>query len=160
MPRSLGNMHYILAMGIVCGRCNSRFAQFENLVLTSDVFIEERRRLGLLRPGYDVVGSPLETSFMKRFLLKMAYESLYKSKRKLWTRSDLEHIRQTLLLGTDSTRVCAISGEIAFHYRDIPTWTDRFRLKNNGLRLQYAEDGPRLYFRFTFGRIVAALRIA
>ncbi len=158
VPRALGNLHYILRKGLVCSKCNNRFARFENEVVSSDLFLEERKARGLLRQGYDVQSGSISTMAMTRFLSKMAFESLYHSKRKIWTDYDMEPVRHLLVDGIPD-KVIAPVDESQLRYRDIPGWIERFRLRNNGLRLEYASHTSKLYFRFTFGRIVASIRI-
>ena len=99
IPRSLGNIHYILPKGDVCGRCNNRFAKYEHRVLNSDVFLNERKRLNLLRPNNQVIPHKLEAEALHPFLLKMGYEAIYRSRKKIWKSFDFEVVRQMLVHG-------------------------------------------------------------
>jgi hypothetical protein len=159
VPRSLGNLHYILPRGVVCRRCNSRFAKYENQVLSSSLFLEERRRLGLLRERNDTTGTALPDSAMARFMLKMGYEALYKSRYTLWQATDFSALRTYLVQGAENDLFRDRSASSAVNFRSIPRWMDRFRLRNNHLRLEYAIDGDRLFFRFRFGSIQARIRL-
>jgi len=161
VPRSLGNLHYILGKGLVCAGCNNRFGLFEQSVLSSTLFLAERKSRRLLRSGHEEhKGHQLDTAKLKRFLLKMAYESLYISRPKVFAQFDKEPVRQCLLHGTGDDRFHPIAAEVNLVFKSIPSWIERFRLKNNGLKLEFAIHDDQLYFRFTFGRIVAGLRIA
>jgi hypothetical protein len=159
VPRSLGNLHYILPKGTVCHNCNNKFAWFENRVLSSTTFLSERRRFNLLRKRNQNQGNPLEDQDLKKFLLKMAFESLFKSKRRIWAQHDFTELLDFLIQGKESAIFTAPESVKALAFKPIPGWIERFRLRNNRIHLDYAEDGTRLYFQFQFGQLRSRLRI-
>ena len=159
VPRSLGNLFYVLPRGKVCARCNNRFAQFENRVLSSKIFYEERKRLGLLRARNSFPGSEPTPNDFKKFLLKIGYESLYKSKKRIFDKYDLEPVLDFLLRGKENSIFELKPLTAGRYYKAVPKWINHFRLIRNKLVLQYAEhDG--LYFYFQFGRISTWIRMA
>ena len=159
IPRSLGNLHYVLPKGVVCQKCNARFSRFENRVLSSTTFLEERRRLGLLRQRHDYAGHPLERSALVSFVLKMAYEGLYKSRRKIWRNLDEQILVDKLISGTDQPLFNDSVKNTPLRFRSIPGLIEGFRLRNNNLRLLYAEHQDQIWCKFQFGRIVTTIRI-
>lgn len=159
VPRTLGNLHYVLPKGIVCMHCNNRFGQIENRVVSSHSFIKERERLGLLRPTYNLKGQPLRKEDLQRFLLKMAYESIYKSRRRMWKTLNFTQLLDCLVLGKYSALFEPKKEKHLVQFRSIPKWVERFRLQNNHLKLELGQMSEASYFRFQFGSLRSTVRI-
>lgn len=159
VPRSLGNLHYVLPKGTVCADCNNRFAHFENKVLSSHLFLKERTKFNLLRARNQAQATELRAIDLQKFLLKMAYESLYKSKRKIWEQTDFTSLLDFLLRGKNNSLFIIQLDKTDLTFMSIPRWMDRFRLRNNHLMLEYAEENNKAYFRFQFGTLRSCLRI-
>lgn len=158
VPRSLGNLHYILPKGKVCKNCNQRFSHYENHVLSSHLFLEERRKYGLLRQRNNSPGHELSSDIHQKFLLKLGYEALFYSRKNLWQKYNFDPLIRLLLRG-QSDPLFSDRPNSKLQYKSIPRWIDRFRLRNNHLSLEYAEDQEKLFFRFQFGRIRSAVRV-
>lgn len=160
VPRSLGNLHYILPKGHVCGRCNNRFAKYEQRVLNSEIFWKERKRLGLLKPSNDVIPHKLEANALHPFLLKMGYEAIYRSRKKLWSLYDMQVIRDMLVDGKKSPFLEDQNLDNVIESKSIPRWLNTFRLGRNGMKLLFSRtaDG-RLFVHFHFGVIKAKVRM-
>lgn len=157
IPRSLGNLHYVLPKGIVCGRCNNRFAQIENRVLSSPLFIEERRQLKLLRDNEQQPTSELNSIDVQMFVAKMVFEGLYLSRHANWVQlpTSLGQMLSSGVPQTDAGYTLNIDKFIP-----VPRWIERFRLMNNQLSLRYARDGDMIIGQFECARIVLTVRIA
>ena len=158
IPQSLGNVHYILSKGKVCYRCNNGFARFENKVVSSNTFWKERIRLRMVDPDADFIPYTLQNEDLRKFVLKMGYEGLYMSRKKVWSKYDFEIVRAYLIEG----RPCEVflsKPPQNVRYRPVPGWIERFRLRNNHLSLEYAEEKGRLFLRFQFGRIRTDIRM-
>ena len=160
IPRSLGNLHYILPKGNVCGRCNNRFAKYEQRVLNSEIFYSERKRLGLLKPQNDIVPHKLDGTALHPFLLKMGYEAIYRSRKKLWAEYDFEVTRTMLVDGKISPLLDDQGLSNVIESKSIPRWLNTFRLGRNKMKLLFSrtEDG-RLFVHFHFGVIKAKVRM-
>lgn len=157
IPQSLGNEHFLLPRGEVCEPCNNRFARFENRVVSSDVFMKERKRLGLILPSSDQ-HLTLNEENLKRLLFKMGYEGMYRSRKTKWEEYNWEEARSILLGGIIPEHMHEKAPQDA-RFRSIPRWINTFRLKNRHLTLEYAEAELKLYVMFRFGRIQANTRI-
>lgn len=161
IPRSLGNIHYILPKGKVCSKCNHRFSKYENQVLSSPAFMEERRRLKILNASNQQIGPPMKLASKNNFLLKMAYEAIYKSRPKLLDQYDLEPVREHLVSGKvlsflDDQKLGPIQTQ-----KSIPKWLQAFRLKNGKMKLEYLETvDQRLFVQFQLGRLTMRTRLA
>jgi hypothetical protein len=160
VPRSLGNLHYVLPKGAVCQKCNNRFGRIESHVVTSTLFLEERRRLGLIRKRSEVEGQLLSEAELIKFLMKMAYESIYKSRRKIWNRTNFAPIVDYLLHGKANALFFEKPIDDFERFKPIPGWIERFRLRNNQIHLEYKKVNEQLYFRFQFGRLERVIRVA
>jgi hypothetical protein len=160
VPRSLGNLHYILPKGKVCFRCNNKFARYESKVLSSYIFLEERQKFGLLSVNFNSTGHSLPADAMRKFLLKMGYESLYRSKNKIWQGIDFQSLLNFLNKGTDHIIFTEKFSSDPLRFKSIPGWIERFRLRNNHLMLEYAHNHNRIYFRFQFGSIRSQIRLS
>ncbi len=160
IPRTLGNLHYILPKGDVCGRCNNRFAKYEQRVLNSDVFLDERRRLGLLKHNNQVIPHSLGAQSLHPFLLKMGYEAIYRSRKNLWKEYDFEVVRSMLVDGRISPLLPDQDLSNVLESKSIPRWLNTFRLGRNHMKLLYSttSDG-RLFVHFQFGAIKAKVRM-
>lgn len=160
IPRTLGNIHYILPKGDVCGKCNNRFAKYEHRVLNSDIFLQERKRLRLLKPNNQVIPHPLEAEALHPFLLKMGYEAIYRSRKKLWKGFDFEVVRQMLVNGKPSPLLHDKDLNNVVQSKSIPRWLNTFRLGRNHMRLLYSRtEDDRLFVHFQFGAIKAKVRM-
>ncbi len=152
IPASLGNVHYVLARGSVCRQCNQKFGKFENAVLSSREF-QKYRNQQLEDKVHD-----LRRSDLTRFLLKMGYESLYHSKRRIWSKYDFTFLKETLVIGKNH------NWEILWapnhhQYKPIPGWLDRLRLSTIRIDLRYktSVDTGQLHFLFRFDTFSAAI---
>ena len=160
IPRTLGNIHYILPKGDVCGRCNNRFAKYEQKVLNSDVFIEERRRLNLLKPTNEVIPHKLDAQALHPFLLKMGYEAIYRSRKSLWKTFDFEVARSMLVDGKISPLLEDQGLSNVIQSKSIPRWLNTFRLGRNHMQLLFSRTADdRLFVHFQFGVIKAKVRM-
>ena len=159
VPGRLGNVHYILSKGVVCAKCNNKFGLIEQRVLSSKLFLNERKRLGLIDENHPGKGGKIQNSDLVKFLLKMAYESLYKSRREIWMTSDFTTLLGHLMHGKPGKKFYEKPSLEDVHFKPIPKWIDRFRLANNHIRLQYAIVDGKLYFRFQFGRLVSSVQL-
>ncbi len=159
VPHSLGNDHYILQKGLVCRNCNNRFAKYEHQVVSSAPFLAIRRKYGVA-PIAEVVPTILTQKNLGFFLAKILYESIYRSKRSLLDRYDLEPIRETLAGKKDITKVTMVlyQGKIERSIH-IPNIIHRWRLRSIGIQLKYKEQDGGLIFSFIYERISFVLEI-
>ncbi len=160
IPRSLGNIHYILPKGKVCSQCNHRFSKYENRVLSSTKFLQERSRLGLLHKSNQQDGKPLAEHALVGFLLKMGYEGIYKSRPKLLKQFNLDPVREYLVAGGTLPFARDLEmGEITI-LQSIPRWLQAFRLRNGRMKLQYiVASNDQLFVQFQLGRLVIKTRM-
>ena len=149
VPKSLGNTHYILRKGLVCKPCNQRFARYEHRTLNSTDWVQSRIKNGLLK--FDNNQSPLETkeSDVARFLLKIFYESIYKSRRKLLHQHNLEGVRNELL-GSKVLDYRIEKGKDLTYKKSIPRGLDKWRLRINKTELSYRITDDEIYFLFRY----------
>lgn len=158
IPRTLGNIHYILGKGEVCRRCNNKLGLEEQKVLSSDLFLQERKKYGLIQKRMEAMNDYPPSQSMQVFLLKMGYESLYKSKRKVWKDQDFTQLLDMINRGKNN-ELFLEKPVIDDRWKPIPGWMDRLRLRNSHLSLDYLIDDKRLYFRFQFGTIRSEIRL-
>jgi hypothetical protein len=141
--------------------CNNKFAKYENKVLSSTLFLEERKQLGLLRPTHNLAGSILSDTALRKFLLKIGYESLYHSKQQIWRQLDFAPLLAYLMHGFESDVFNSKpTSDFGKKYRPIPGWWDRFRLRNNQIQLDYRLTSNKLFFKFRFGKIRSEICLA
>ncbi|MBT8219497.1 MAG: HNH endonuclease [Bacteroidia bacterium] len=160
IPRTLGNIHYILPRGLVCRKCNNRFARYENRVLSSSIFVQERLRLGLVQPNHSIQKLDLEEKNLYPFLTKMGFESIYKSKKALLSKYDWQPVLSMLVQGKRNPVLDDKNDTPIRTIKSIPGWIHNFRLGRNHLQLHYAETKDnRLFFHFQFGVIKAKIRL-
>ena len=133
VPRSLGNIHYILPKGTVCSNCNNRFARFEHDVVSSKPFIERRRQAGVILSQPPATPFPLSEKALKLFLLKVAYESTHRSKKELLVNLHLDGVRHILLDHSINITTELIQGYKPKHR--LPKMMDHWRLRGSGIRL-------------------------
>ena len=151
VPRSLGNLHYVLNRGAVCASCNNRFGLIENRILSSPEFVEERRRLRLLRHMSQQSTTALTRSDIQFFLTKMVFQGLYKSRPSIWKELP-DKVRRTL---AREVELFVFQGPYdRMRFNPVPGFIDRFRLRRNDISLGYRWDNGSLYGQFEFGRIV------
>ncbi len=131
IPQSIGNVHYILHKGIVCKHCNNKIARIESAVLNNRYFLEKRKP-HLLETLPD---RPLPLETQQRFLLKMAYEALYKSRNKVWSSLDHDRCRSFILHG--GTWPLINRETTALNFKSIPRWWNAYVLKRNKIFLGY-----------------------
>jgi len=149
IPRTLGNIHYVLPKGIACQRCNNRFAKYEQRVLNSHEWFARRKKLGLISQKSEVETMDLQESDLLKFLVKIYFESLYASRRNVWEELNLEHLRSFLDQDTALT-VEIYLGKTLNDGLPIPKWMDRWRLSRNRLSLRYLYSESVNYFAFSF----------
>ncbi|NNF34766.1 MAG: hypothetical protein HKN68_11680 [Saprospiraceae bacterium] len=158
IPGSLGNEYYVMPKGEVCYQCNNRFARVENKVVSSHVFMDERKKYGLVK-NPDLQGNTVLDKDLYFLMVKMGYEGMYRSRKKIWDKFRWDEVRQYLIKRNpyDSLKDRSLPANVQF--KSIPGWLDRFRLRNNHLTLEYAEVDERLYIRFQFGKIRTWVRM-
>lgn len=158
VPRSLGNIHYVLPKGKVCKLCNNRFAKFEHRILNATIFFNERVKLGVTQAkSRDLIKEPDIRDF-KIFLLKIFYESIVHSRPKLLRDDRFEGIRK--YLNHESNLDIEIYHDQALKECDsIPKWMNRFRLKNNQIELCYSVRQELLWFHFRYAKINLVARV-
>jgi len=160
IPRSLGNIHYILPKGKVCSPCNHRFSKYENKVLSSVTFMKERGRLGILHPTNKQKGQVLKPAARNGFLLKMGYEGIYKSRPKLLDRYDLEPVRDYLVTGKILPFLDDHELGKVVEQKSIPRWFQAQRLKSGKMKLEYLITKEQKFFvQFQLGRLVCRARM-
>ena len=146
VPRSLGNIHYVLAKGKVCDNCNNRFARFEHEVVSSTPFMLRRLKLGVI----DTIPTntrKLPQRPLQLFLLKICYESIHKSRPRLIQNGGLDDVRQALFHSQMKNTY-----PINQHYKaqqKLPNFIDHWRLKGAGIQL-YLDEESRGGMTFTF----------
>ncbi len=152
VPRSLGNIHYILRKGMVCRSCNNRFARYESAVLTSATWLKHRQAYGVAkadlkphRPNPDLID-------LRRFLIKICYESIYQSRPELLLKYNLDLLREELAIGKAS-KCEIITDKSIKDAKNIPGWIDSWRLGNNHIYLKYKALEGGFYFVFSYGPI-------
>lgn len=152
VPRSLGNIHYILRKGKVCRSCNNRFSRFESAVLTSASWLKLRQDYGVAKTELTPHRAEPDHMDLRRFLMKVCYESIYQSKPKLLKRYDFEPIREELVSGKEAN--CdLISDKSLKESKNIPSLIDRWRLGSNHISLRYKDLDNELYFMFSYGQL-------
>jgi hypothetical protein len=160
IPRTLGNIHYILAKGIVCQKCNNKFSRFESKVLSSPIFILERKKRGLLPFQYQVKEANADPFDWQRFVIKIGYEALYHSKRKMWTSLPHVPIKRFLLYGEKSTFLVEKIHQEDFFWKSIPAWINYWRLRVNSCRIYYGKNKHnQIAVLFIYGPIRLKARI-
>jgi hypothetical protein len=152
VPRALGNIHYILPKGVVCQRCNNRFAKSENAVLNSTEWYTHRESLRLIGPNSTIVPCPIQEHHLTRLLVKMYYESLYHSRHELWHSIYLEPIRGYLDTG-QALKSKVYSNKKLSSSQPIPRLIDRWRLRANRIELSHALEKDQIHFSFTFSNL-------
>lgn len=153
VPRALGNIHYVLRKGRVCKKCNNKFAKYEHAVLNSPQWFEQRKKKGLIRSRSDdqhhQAQQEAKAYELQRFLLKIFYESMYHSRRDVFEVLDLEHIRVELDQGKMVSRKIHKGKSISTGH-SIPKFIDRWRLRQNGINLNYRVEKEAIFFEFCF----------
>lgn len=146
VPRSLGNIHYVLGKGMVCSNCNNRFARFEHEVVSSAPFMQRRLQLGVVN-GIPPNTKKLALKPLQLFLLKICYESIHKSRPKLIQTHDLDHLRQALLRA-HMEQTYTIDQRYIPTQR-LPNFIEHWRLKGAGIQL-YLDQRASAHPMFTF----------
>ena len=152
VPRSLGNIHYILRKGKVCRSCNNRFARYESAVLTSERWLKKRQSYGVAKSElipHRVEPDPLD---LKRFLLKVCYESIYQSKPRLLKQYDFEPIREELATGKEANCDLVMDKGLK-DTKNVAGIIDRWRLGSNHIYLKYNDLDERIYFMLRYGQL-------
>jgi hypothetical protein len=142
-------------MGVVCASCNNRFGLIENRILSSEPFINERKRLGLLKEGHPEVPIETKDDDLRRFVLKMGYEALWKSRRCVWNKLDHRSILDYLLAGIALQNVSTKKPD-KLRFQSIPGWVNKYRLQNNRIYLEYSMANEAVFVRFQFGRLTCS----
>ena len=153
IPQSLGNEYYVLPKGVICFNCNNRIAKVEYRVVSSSVFMDQRIKYKLIRSSKDHFITDLRNDDLLYFTVKIGFEGLYKSRRKMWENINWEDVRSYLLNRELGMMVKERIHPDDLKYKPIPRWIERFRLRNKHLTLEYAIQGHKLYVRFQFGTI-------
>lgn len=159
VPRSLGNIHYILRKGKVCRSCNNRFARYESAVLTSAIWLQHRQVYGVAKAELTPHRAEPEDIDLKRFIMKICYEAIHQSKPKVIKHYDFEPIRVELATGKEAKSEL-FKDKVLKNGKNIPGLIDRWRLGNNHIYLKYKDLDDRIYFMFRYGPLsnVLALR--
>ena len=153
IPQSLGNEYYVLPKGAICFNCNNRIAKVEYRVVSSALFIDQRKEYGLISPKNDNSITELNNDDLIYLLVKMGYEGLYHSRKKIWTKYNWSDVRAYLLHSDKGSISFDRSQPPVVKFKSIPKWMDRFRLKNHHLSLDYALEDNKVFVRFQFGKI-------
>ena len=140
IPSSLGNEYYVLPRGLVCSKCNNKIARLENRVLSSEPFINERSRLGNIVDRPEITPKPLRNEDMIKFVLKIGYEALFQSRKKIWRTYKWNHVNDILLNDKEVDVLSFKTNEAPKIFKAIPNLLDRFRLRNNYMSLDYGID--------------------
>ncbi len=161
IPRSLGNIHYILPKGKVCSQCNHRFSKYENRVLSSKTFLRERSKLKLIKPTTQILSYKASRFDYQFFVSKIAYEAIYKSQSDLMENFDLSLIKKFILEGKVPEFFEDKNLREIAKIKSIPRWLNAFRLKNSKIWLYYIiTNDRRLFVRFQFSNLQLMYRIA
>jgi hypothetical protein len=89
-----------------------------------------------------------------KFLLKMGFESLYKSQQSLWRNNDFTDLREYLTLKTNMDWPFISRNLSELKFCDIPRYNDKYRLTSKHSSLQYYEfNATTLLFKFKFGGV-------
>lgn len=156
VPRALGNVHYILPKGKVCGMCNSRFSKYENSVLSSPSWLSVRKKYHN-SPTSVLPGKAFRKNVeLKRFLMKMFYEAMYHSRSAEFHSLDLEYLRLELCGYSDSQTKVFENKQLS-EAREIPNWINRWRLRRNHISLRYYCNDHRILFEFRYRDIFNVL---
>jgi len=152
IPQSLGNVHYILHKGLVCGQCNHRFSQYENRVVSSVPFLTARNIKFRKAPD-------LEEKDITFVLLKIAYESMYRSRKTIWNTIDWTETLDTIVKGRPYPS-SLISNKKLKKGKNIPGFIERIRLRVIGHELKYAmrHDSILVYWRFQNEHFIVPLK--
>lgn len=154
VPSSLGNVHYILPKGTVCSKCNNRFSKYENKVLSSRQVLSQRY------PKKDHSDAPdLKRSALVPFLLKIGFESLFKSRYAIWKQPDFVLLKHKLVYGSTDEWNLYRGVTRRSKLLPVPGFIDRIRLSASGIRLDFSYDAAAqsLLFVFMYRRMVAAI---
>jgi len=149
IPRSLGNIHYVLPKGKLCSICNNRFAKYEQAVLNSPGWLDHRIALGLTKHtsvGHYTMPKEYE---LHRFLLKVMYEAMYHSRHKIFEEIDFTGVRLALSEGRE-VAVTVTPGKMIRDGQNIPGMWDAWRLNRNHLALQYLIHEDAIFWEFRF----------
>jgi len=150
VPRSLGNIHYVLPKGKVCSPCNNRFARYENAVLNSATWLKWRQEYGVAKPNLTPHKVEPTTLDLRQFYMKLCYESVYYSRPALLNQYDLTSLRQELSIGIEAD--CDIvRDKVLDSAKHLPQWINRWRLRNNHIYLRYKVLHGQFYFEFRYG---------
>ncbi len=146
VPRSLGNIHYILPKGKVCSNCNNRFARFEHEVVSSAPFMERRIKAGVTKSVDIHHNKTLRPKELNLFLVKVAFESIYRSRKPLIEQLDLDGLRMILLDKHSESNLTILQD---FHpVKRLAKLLDHWRLQGSGIGLYL--DPVADTFMFTF----------
>lgn len=150
VPRSLGNIHYILRKGKVCRSCNNGFARYESAVLTSATWLKQRQAYGVAKANLRPHRINPAQNDLRRFLMKICFESIYQSRPKLLNQYNLDPLREELATGQPAN--CEIiSSKYLNNAKNIPGIIDSWRLGNNHIYLKYKVLEGRFFFVFRYG---------
>ena len=158
VPRSLGNIHYILPKGMVCQRCNQRFSKYEYEVLNSAEWLECRKQRGLVRNNVPPLERPLKDTTLFKFLLKIFFESMYFSQSHMLQLKNFEPLRLELT-GQQNLTFEIFKNKRLNKSKSIPGWVSKWRLSANAISLRYRIEENDLFFHFRFDLINTVLAI-
>lgn len=158
VPRSLGNIHYILPKGQVCRKCNNKFARYESAVLTSARWMKTRKRHGLVRKDALPHKEHASTHDLRRFLMKVFYEAMYHSRPRVFKRLFMDEIRVELSGGV-KCNCDLIRNKALKTSKPIPGWMDRWRLQRNHIYLNYSVLDKVVYFEMQYDDIFNMLKL-
>lgn len=159
IPRSMGNLHYILTKGQVCQKCNNRFARFEHAVLNSSPFLQTRIWYGAISSENERAIQELRHSDLQMFLIKIAFESIYKSKRQLIDRYKLQRLRAILNKEQEAPHI-RIEQTPLLNKKPIPNLIHRLRLRSIGVGLYYEVKENSLFFSLFYGKYVFTMELS
>lgn len=158
MPRSLGNVHYVLPKGKVCSKCNRRFSRYEYRVLNSKEWLENRIINRVAKKDLvPIVNNPSENDY-KMFLLKIFYESMFHSRKTFFSNLNVEPLRLDLI-GVNKLVYEVIKDKGLNRGSPIPRLFDRWRLKRNKIELSYLLTRDQIFFGFRYDVLFTVLAI-
>jgi len=105
----------------------------------------------------DFYKSEMATS---RVLLKIGYESLYKSQRQLFSRLDFTQLKNHLTKKDNKDWTFLTSHNQYYNFKSIPTFTDKYNLNKIKCKLTYAEISDKIFlfdFKYDFWNLTINL---
>lgn len=136
--------------------------QSENIIklsgITSENIKNSNPRTGVFQvtvPGFQ--GNEMVTA---KFLLKVSYLSLFKSRRKLFQEYDFSSLKDYLLNKSNLDWPFVTTQKDIYKFESIPSFTDKYFLKILHLKLLFCQLNPEtLLFRFEYGGFMSTINL-